>query len=99
MKKRIACLLLSAALLTVCAGCHAPNESGASSPVSGGTAETAPADTTGEDAAAQQTPAAAAPAGLLGELPVLYDTALTPAVPEFTVADDFSDLVNADTVE
>ena len=98
MKKRIACLLLSAALLTVCAGCHAPNETGASSSVSGGTAETAPAEPSGGDAAAQQTPAAAAPAGLLGELPVLYDTALTPAVPEFTVADDLSDLVNADAV-
>ena len=98
MKKRIACLLLSAALLTVCAGCHAPNEVGASSPVSGGTAETAPADDPGGAAAAQQTPAAAAPAGLLGELPVLYDTALTPAVPQFTVADDFSDLANADAV-
>lgn len=98
MKKRIACLLLSATLLTVCAGCRAPNETGASSSVSGGTAETAPAEPSGGDAAAQQTPAAAAPAGLLGELPVLYDTALTPAVPEFTVADDLSDLVNADTV-
>ena len=74
MKKRIACLLLSAALLTVCAGCHAPNETGASSSVSGGTAETAPAEPSGGDAAAQQTPAAAAPARANASLTTTYVT-------------------------
>lgn len=80
MKKRIASLLLSAALLVVCAGCQSTS---ASIPT-----DSAPASQ--PDAAPTVSPAPAArPASLLGDLPVLYDTSLVPAVPEFTVAEDF----------
>lgn len=92
MKKRIASLLLSAAVLAACTGCRtapasASLDSGSSSTSSG-------------DPVPEVTPApSAAPAGLLGELPVLYDAALTPCVPEFTVAEDFSNVINPDLVE
>lgn len=53
------------------------------------------------DAGGTQTqPAAAQPAmTLLDELPVLYDTGLTPAVPAFTVEPDFSNVINGDRME
>ena len=72
MKKRIASLLLSAALLTVCAGCRTTP---ASDPIDFDSSSTADADS-----APAVTPAPPAEStGLLGELPVLYDTALTPS--------------------
>lgn len=92
MKKRMTCLLLAGAMLAVCSGCQT-------------TAPAPEASSTQTSEAASPTPAAtpapgsAAPSGLLGELPVLYDTALTPAVPAFTVAEDFSNLANADFLE
>ena len=92
MKKRIASLLLSAALLTVCAGCRTTP---ASDPIDFDSSSTADADS-----APAVTPAPPAEStGLLGELPVLYDTALTPCVPEFTVAEDLSNVINPDLVE
>lgn len=92
MKKRIASLLLSAAVLAACTGCRtAP----ASASLDSGSSSTSRGDTVPE-----VTPApSAAPSGLLGELPVLYDEALTPCVPEFTVAEDFSNVINPDLVE
>lgn len=93
MKKRIASLLLSAALLAVCAGCHP-------SPVSEETVSASSAsEATPDSTTAPEAVSSAAPAGLLGELPVLYDTALTPNVPTFTVAEDFSNVINGDMVE
>lgn len=92
MKKRMTCLLLAGAMLAVCSGCQT-------------TAPAPEASSTQTSEAASPAPAAtpvsgsAAPSGLLGELPVLYDTALTPAVPAFTVAEDFSNLANADFLE
>lgn len=95
MKKRLASLLLSAMLLTVCVGCASSSDSSSvpSSPVSGTTAEQAVPDV-------EVTPAPPAEfTGLLGELPVLYDTALVPSVPEFTVAEDFSNVTNPDLLD
>lgn len=90
MKKRIASLLLSAAMLAVCAGCQSTS---ASIPT-----DSSPASQ--PDAAPAVSPAPAAqPTSLLGDLPVLYDTSLVPAVPEFTVAEDFSNVINSDLLE
>lgn len=93
MKKRMTCLLLAGAMLAVCSGC----QTAATTPAvhSAQTSEAA----SQAPATAEPVPAAAAPAGLLGELPVLYDTALTPSVPAFTVAEDFSNLSNAEQLE
>lgn len=92
MKKRIVSLLLSAALLVICAGCHTTpaSESIDSDSSSAADANAAPA--------ASPAPSAEA-TGLLGELPVLYDTTLTPCVPEFTVAEDLSNVTNPELVE
>lgn len=90
MKKRIASLLISAAMLAVCAGCQSTS---ASIPM-----DSSPASQ--PDATPTVSPAPAArPTSLLGDLPVLYDTSLVPAVPEFTVAEDFSNVINADLLE
>lgn len=92
MKKRMTCLLLAGAMLAVCSGCQttAPAPEASSTQTS---------EAASPVPAATPVPGSAAPSGLLGELPVLYDTALTPAVPAFTVAEDFSNLANADFLE
>lgn len=91
MKKRLTALLLAAALAFSLAACGA-GESAAPEQ-----SETAPAEAPAPTAEPAQTaPAAAARPTFLAEQPVLYDTALTPAVPAYEVAADFSNVINAD---
>lgn len=94
MKRRILSLLLSAALLTACAG---QGSSTAASPDTDGEPASQKATSTPDDSSAELV-TLDPPAGLLGELSVLYDTSLVPSVPSFTVEPDFSNVLNADMV-
>lgn len=94
MKKRILSLLLSTVLLTACAG---QGSSTATSPDAGSEGAAQEATPSPTESSADPT-VQEAPAGLLGELPVLYDTSLVPSVPAFTVEPDFSNVLNADMV-
>lgn len=94
MKKRIPSLLLSAALLATCVGCQTTPTSAVSETVSSSESSVASEDAA-EEPSATAVPAAN-PVRLLQELPILYDESLSPAVPEFTVNPDFSNVLNAD---
>lgn len=95
MKKRITSLLLSAALLAACTGCRT------SSAIDALLQSPAVSDALSEamsDAGAPTPAPQAETVGLLGDVPVLYEAGLTPNVPEFTVASDFSNVINGELV-
>ena len=91
MKRRVLSLCLAGALLAGLFGCAQPEPatSAAPQPTPAATAAPTPA------AEAPVVSAAALPS-LLGEMETLYDPDLVPNVPAFAIADDFSNLANAD---
>ena len=91
MKRRVLSLCLAGALLAGLFGCAQPEPatSAAPQPTPAATAAPTPA------AEAPVVSAAALPS-LLGEMETLYDPGLVPNVPAFAIADDFSNLANAD---
>lgn len=109
MKRRILSLSLAGALLAGLFGCGMVLDENVSAAVSqalqGAAASPAPQgsqppqDQPVQEQPAQDQPAPAQPVTLLTDLPVLYDTALTPSVPEFTVEADFSNVINADLID
>lgn len=89
MKRRVLSVTLAGVMLAglfACAPSEAPAAPEAVSSAASGQPETA-----GSTVQPMAT--------LLQDLPVLYDTTLTPSVPEFTVEQDFSNVVNADCMD
>lgn len=105
MKKQITSLLLAVSLLVTCTGCYPlsvidtllknPAVSDALSRALSDAETTPDTPVTGDSAPVQ----VAENPSLLGDVSVLYDTGLTPSVPTFTVADDFSNVTNADILD
>ena len=91
MKRRVLSLCLAGALLAGLFGCAQPEPATSAAP------QPTPAATAAPTPAAE-TPvvSAAALPSLLGEMETLYDPGLVPNVPAFAIADDFSNLANAD---
>ena len=91
MKRRVLSLCLAGALLAGFFGCTQPEPATSAAP------QPTPAATAVPTPAAE-TPvvSAAALPSLLGEMETLYDPELVPNVPAFAIADDFSNLANAD---
>lgn len=90
MKRKILSLILAGTMLAGLFACTPAQNRSA------GNADGTDADSTQTQETA---PAAATVDSLLGDLPVLYDTSLTPAVPTFTVEPDLSNVINADTAD
>lgn len=97
MNRRIVSLSLAGVMLAGLFGCT-PSSRDADPPAQTPQTAEPPSQTAGPAATGAQSTGATLPS-LLGDLPVLYDTALTPSVPEFTVEADLSNVVNADLVE
>lgn len=97
MKRRILSLTLACSLLAGLFACtpeKTPAAGKTDSPQAGEpAADPAVTEPTGEIPAAEPVDT------LLQDLPVLYDTQLTPAVETFTVEPDFSNVINADQLE
>ena len=91
MKRRVLSLCLAGALLAGLFGCTQPEPATSAAP------QPTPAATAAPTPVAE-TPvvSAAALPSLLGERETLYDPDLAPNVPAFAIADDFSNLANAD---
>ena len=91
MKRRVLSLCLAGALLAGLFGCTQPEPATSAAP------QPTPAATAAPTPAAE-TPvvSAAALPSLLGEMETLYDPDLVPNVQAFAIADDFSNLANAD---
>ncbi len=97
MNRRIVSLSLAGVMLAGLFGCT-PSSRDADPPAQTPQTAEPPSQTAGPAATGAQSTGATLPS-LLGDLPVLYDTALTPSVPEFTVEADLSNVINADLVE
>lgn len=97
MNRRIVSLSLAGVMLAGLFGCT-PSSRDADPPAQTPQTAEPPSQTAGPAATGAQSTGATLPS-LLGDLPVLYDTALTPSVPEFTVEPDLSNVINADLVE
>ena len=94
MKRRILSLTLACALLAGLFACT-PEKT----PAAGETDSSQAGEPAADPAVTEPTgeiPAAEPVDTLLQDLPVLYDTQLTPAVETFTVEPDFSNVINAD---
>ena len=105
MKHRLASLCLAVSLLAGLFGCSAAPSAGqdpAATPGSTAAPSAAPAPTPllDTDAPGAQTVASAAVLpSLLGQMDPLYDQDLVPAVPDYPVEPDFSNVINADRME
>lgn len=105
MKHRLASLCLAVSLLAGLFGCSAAPSAGqdpAAAPGSTAAPSAAPAPTPllDTDAPGAQTVASAAVLpSLLGQMDPLYDPDLVPAVPDYPVEPDFSNVINADRME
>ena len=97
MNRKIVSLSLAGVMLAGLFGCT-PSSRDADPPAQTPQTAEPPSQTAGPAATGAQSTGATLPS-LLGDLPVLYDTALTPSVPEFTVEADLSNVINADLVE
>lgn len=97
MKRRILSLTLACAVLAglfACAPAKAPSDEEIGSSLAGEpTVDSAVTEPESEIPAAEPVDT------LLQDLPVLYDTQLTPAVASFTVEPDFSNVINGDQLE
>ena len=91
MKRRVLSLCLAGALLAGLFGCTQPEPAASAAPQPTPAATAAPTP-----AAEAPVVSAAALPSLLGERETLYDPDLVPNVPAFAIADDFSNLANAD---
>lgn len=97
MKRRILSLTLACSLLAGLFACTP-----AKTPAAGETDSSQAGEPAADPAVTEpvsEIPAAEPVDTLLQDLPVLYDTQLTPAVETFTVEPDFSNVINADQLE
>lgn len=104
MKRRLASLCLAASLLAGLFGCSAPAAPDSPAATTAPTVSESPAaspaaPSPGPTATAAPVASTATLPGLLGSMDPLYDTDLVPSVPDYPVAADFSNVINADLME